>query len=105
MPLRKTFVMQLNPGCREEYARRHDALWPEMIELLHRHGVRNYTIALHDQTHQLFGYAEVESDAQWAAIAQTEVCQRWWAYMRDIMATNPDNSPIATELTEVFHLD
>ncbi|TWT37490.1 L-rhamnose mutarotase [Posidoniimonas corsicana] len=105
MPLRKTFVMSLNPGCRAEYQRRHDELWPEMVDLLHTHGVRNYTIALLEETNQLFGYAEIESEAQWAAIADTEVCRRWWDHMQDIMATNPDNSPRSIELVEVFHLE
>jgi L-rhamnose mutarotase len=30
--------------------------------------------------------------------------QRWWAHMADIMATNPDGSPVAVPLETVFHL-
>jgi L-rhamnose mutarotase len=30
--------------------------------------------------------------------------KRWWAYMGDIMATNPDGSPIALPLAETFHM-
>ena len=64
----------------------------------------NYSIFLHPETRQLFGYAEIRDEAQWAAIAQTEVCRKWWAYMRDMMPCNPDNSPVSLGLDEVFHL-
>ncbi len=67
--------------------------------------MHNYSIFLHPQTRQLFGYVEVEDVERWKAIAQTEVCQKWWDYMKDIMPTNPDNSPISEDLKEVFHID
>jgi L-rhamnose mutarotase len=63
-----------------------------------------YSIFLHPQTRQLFAYAELKSEDQWNAIAQTDVCKRWWAEMREIMPSNADNSPITTELREVFHI-
>jgi L-rhamnose mutarotase len=47
---------------------------------------------------------EIESVEQWNSIAQTEICRKWWRHMRDIMPSNPDNSPISLELEEVFHL-
>lgn len=31
--------------------------------------------------------------------------RKWWDYMADIMETNPDNSPVAVDLQNVFHLD
>src|SRR5207253_7354354 len=52
----------------------------------------------------LFGYAEIESESRWQLIAQAEICQRWWAYMKELMLTNPDDSPMTSELAEVFHL-
>lgn len=104
MRIRKAFIMELNPGCEEEYTRRHNELWPEMKNLLKTHGVHNYSISLCRETNQLFGYAEIESEEQWENIAKTEECRKWWKYMSDIMATNPDNSPASTELCEVFYL-
>jgi len=103
--IRKAFVMQVHPGQQAEYQRRHNPIWPELAEVLRAHGVHNYSIFLHPATHQLFGYVEIESEERWAAIAQTPVCQKWWAYMSDIMPSNPDNSPVSTELQEVFHQD
>ncbi len=103
--IRKAFLMKLKPRCQEEYERRHNPIWPELQTILKEHGVSNYSIFLDQRTDQLFGYAEIESDSRWQQIAQTEICQRWWADMKDLMLTNPDDSPVTTELAKVFHLD
>jgi L-rhamnose mutarotase len=103
--IRKAFVMKVNPDQHAEYERRHNPIWPELAAVLKRHGVHSYSIFLHPATHQLFGYAEIESEEQWRAIACTAVCRRWWAYMRDIMPSNPDNSPVSEDLKCVLHLD
>ncbi len=103
--MRKAFVMQLHAGQQEEYKRRHDDIWPDLSALLRSHGVHNYSIFLHPETHQLFAYAEVESEARWQAIAQSPICQKWWRYMADIMVTNPDSSPQSSNLPEMFHQD
>ena len=102
--LRKAFVMTLNPGAEAEYQRRHNPIWPELSAVLKQHGVRSYSIFLHPPTRQLFAYAEIEDEAQWNAIAQTPVCRRWWSYMKEIMPANPDGSPVADALKEVFRL-
>ena len=103
--LRKAFLMKLKPGRREEYERRHNPVWAELEEVLRRHGVRNYSIFHEPGTERLFAYAEVESEELWLRIAETEACRRWWAYMKDLMLTNPDDSPVSENLDEVFHLD
>lgn len=103
--LRKAFVMSVFPDQHAEYERRHNPIWPELEAALKSHGVRNYSIFLDETTHQLFGYAEIENEAQWEVIAQTEVCQRWWQYMSELMPSNPDNSPQSKSLREVFHID
>jgi L-rhamnose mutarotase len=102
--IRKAFVMSVHPGHELEYARRHQPIWEELQQVLRDHGVSNYSIFLHPGTHQLFGYAEIRSEEQWAAIAGTDVCQRWWKYMADLMPSNPDHSPVSLGLEEVFHL-
>ena len=102
--IRKAFVMSVNAGSETEYARRHNPVWPEMEKVLKSHGVHNYSIFLHPETRQLFAYVEIEDEQRWNAIAQTPVCRKWWAHMKDIMPSNPDNSPKSLELKEVFHL-
>lgn len=103
--IRKAFLMTLKPDNQEEYERRHMPIWAELQEILKSHGVSNYSIFLNRKTDQLFAYAEVESEELWNQIAETEICQRWWAYMKDLMLTNSDNSPVAVTLDEVSHID
>ena len=103
--IRKAFLMRLKPGQQAEYERRHHPIWPELQAVLKAHGVHSYSIFLDAPTDKLFAYVEIESEERWQAIAQTEPCQRWWAHMRDLMETNADNSPVAIELNEVFHID
>ncbi|MGA2797013.1 MAG: L-rhamnose mutarotase [Thermoguttaceae bacterium] len=103
--IRKAFVMQVNPDRHEEYRKRHKPIWPELEATLKSHGVHNYSIFLDPETNQLFGYVEIEDQSRWNAIARTEICRKWWAHMREIMPSNPDNSPITKNLREVFHID
>ena len=103
--IRKAFVMSVNAGAEEEYEKRHRPIWPELEAVLKEHGAHNYSIFLHAETRQLFGYVEVEDEARWDAIAQTAICQKWWTHMKDIMPSNEDHSPVAVELREVFHID
>ena len=105
MPIiRKAFRMAVHAGQEQEYERRHRPIWPELEETLIRHGVQTYSIFLDPDTADLFAYVEVESEERWAAIASTGACRRWWAYMRDVMPANADNSPASRELREVFHM-
>ena len=102
--IRKAFRMAVNPGAEGEYERRHSPIWPELQEVLRAHGVHHYSIFLDETDGSLFAYVEIEDEARWDAIAQTPVCRRWWTHMRDIMPTNPDDSPRSVPLREVFHL-
>lgn len=103
--IRKAFLMRLRPGSEAEYERRHNPIWPELEHVLREHGVRNYSIFLEPRSNRLFAYAEIESEDRWASIARAEVCQRWWVAMSDLMLTNEDQSPLATDLKQVFHID
>ena len=101
---RHAFKMKLKPGTIAEYKRRHDEIWPELASVLKAHGAHNYAIYLEPKTSTLFATVEIESEERWDAVASTEVCQKWWKYMADIMPSNPDNSPKSADLREVFFL-
>lgn len=101
----KGFKMKLYDGMEAEYEKRHNELWDEMKDMIHQYGGKNYTIFLDKETNVLFGYIEIESEELWAASAETEICKKWWAFMADIMETNPDNSPVSVDLKNIFHLD
>ena len=103
--IRKGFTMKIYPGMAAEYEKRHNELWPEMEAMIHEFGGRNYSIFLDEKSLTLFGYIEIEDEETWANGADTAINRKWWDFMADIMETNPDNSPVAHPLTEVFHLD
>lgn len=96
--------MQLHKGCEEEYKRRHDALWPELKELLKANGIREYSIYLDESSNTLFGVMQVEHTSQLDNMREHPVMKKWWSYMRDIMDTNADHSPVSIALKEVFYL-
>jgi len=102
--VRKAFRMSVHPGRAAEYERRHRPIWSELEAALIDHGVQHYSIFLDPVTNDLFAYAEIDSEARWEAIASTAICQRWWQDMRELMPSNDDNSPVARDLREVFHL-
>lgn len=97
--------MSVLRGSEAEYTRRHNPIWPELEAALKAHGVHRYSIFLLAETRQLFAYAEIESESQWAAIAATPICQSWWQHMAELMPHHPDGSPITHECLEVFHLE
>lgn len=103
--IRKAFVMQVYPDKHKEYIERHNPIWQELHAVLKSHGVANYSIFLNKKTHQLFGYAEIETDEKWNSIANTDICKKWWGFMSDIMPSHPDNSPVSENLEEVFHIN
>lgn len=102
--IRKAFRMSVHSGREDEYMRRHNPIWQELADTLAAHGVSSYSIFLDRQTGDLFAYAEIESEERWNAIAQTDVCRRWWRYMQELMPSTPDSEPISMPLSEVFHL-
>ena len=102
---RRAFRMKLKKGCELEYKLRHDALWPEMLRELEAAGVSDYSIFLDEETSTLFAFQKRTDHRAAGASASTAVVRAWWAHMADIMETNSDQSPIAAELVEVFHMD
>ncbi len=98
------FKMRLNPGKADEYRRRHDAIWPELVTLLRDAGISDYSIHLDEETNTLFGVLWRRDDHNMEALPDHPVMRRWWEHMRDIMETKPDGEPVATPLSNVFHM-
>jgi len=99
------FKMQLLPGHAAEYKRRHDEIWPELAALLHDAGVSDYSIFLDEETHILFAVLRRSDAHRMDELPKTELMQRWWRYMADLMRVEADRSPVQRALTPVFHLD
>jgi L-rhamnose mutarotase len=98
------FKMQLNPGAADEYRKRHDAIWPELVDLLHEAGVTDYSIHLDPETDILFGVLWRRKDHGMDRLPDLPVMQRWWAHMADLMQTHPDNAPVVKPLVPMFHM-
>ena len=102
---RLAFKMYLNEGQKEEYKKRHDEIWPDLKKLLKEAGVSEYSIFLDEETNVLFAFQKVSGEGGSQDLGKTEIVQKWWAYMKDIMKSNPDNSPVSVPLEEVFYME
>jgi L-rhamnose mutarotase len=106
--IRKHAMMTLKPGCVEPYRASHnEGFWKEMGDMLKAHGAHNYTISLLEDENgggKLFAYVEIEDEARWAAVKDTDVCKRWWSWMESFIVFNADGTPAATPLKEMFFL-
>jgi L-rhamnose mutarotase len=102
--IRDAFKMKLKPGFEAEYQKRHDEIWPELSEVLAAAGVSDYSIFLDAETLTLFATWKLADDHTAADLPNHPMVQKWWAFMADIMETNPDYSPVCVSLSEVFHM-
>ena len=57
------------------------------------------------ETNILFAFQKTGGEGGSQDLGNTEIVQKWWDYMADIMEVNPDNSPVSIPLPEVFHMD
>ena len=105
MKQRLAFKMKLKDGEREEYIKRHNAIWPELKQLLIQAGISEYSIFLDEETSTLFAFQKVELGASSQDLKENLIVKKWWDFMADIMEVNPDNSPVSKPLNEVFYLD
>ena len=96
--------MQLKSGQKDEYRRRHDEIWPELVDLLRSAGISDYSIHLDDETGTLFGVLSRTSGHTMDDLPSDPIMQRWWAHMADIMETGPDNEPVTSTLETLFHM-
>ncbi len=101
---RHAFTLKLKPGCAAEYRRRHDAIWPELIQETRESGVCDFSIFLEESTHTLFLYQVLKKEPSVAERAPSEVALRWRDYMADLIEVHADNAPKAGCLTEVFYM-
>ncbi len=85
-------------GFEAGYKKRQDELWDEMKLLLHEAGIKDFSIFLDKESYSLFAYLTIEDAAKQDALPADPVQKKWWAFMKDIMETNSDNSPVRTPL-------
>lgn len=103
--LRAAFKMKLKPGYEEEYKKRHDEIWPELVKVLEEAGVSDYSIYLDEGTNTLFAFQKLKDHNLSPVLPENPIVKKWWAFMDEVMETNPDKSPVCIDLKEVFHMD
>ena len=97
--------MKLKPGAVAEYEKRHAEIWPELSKAIRDAGISDYSIFFDDETLTLFA-VQKQTDSNTAAdLPDHPIVKKWWAFMSDIMKTNPDNSPVSVPLEEVFYME
>lgn len=99
------FVMTLKSGFEREYEKRHDEIWPELVDELKNAGVSDYSIFYEESSNKLFAVLKREESHTMDELPLNPIVKKWWAFMSDIMDTHDDNEPVATDLKMVFHLD
>ena len=102
---RLAFKMKLKAGFEGEYEKRHEEVWPEVEQELKKAGVNDYSIFFDPETNTLFEVQKLTDDHSYDKLPQAEIMQIWDKFMSDILESNPDNSPVMTELKEVYRLE
>ena len=98
------FKMHLNPNCRDEYKRRHDEIWPDLLTLLESSGIKDYSIHLDEETNILFGVLWREENHKMDDLLTHDLMKKWWAHMAEIMETHPSNEPVSKSLEPMFYM-
>lgn len=104
MAERIAFRMNLNPGQAAAYRKRHDEIFPQLVEALKQAGVSDYTIWLDPESNALFGTLVRADGHTMDELPGLPVMQRWWSHMADVMQTHPDNVPVQVQLIPMFEL-
>lgn len=97
------FALHLKPGAADEYRRRHDAIWPELVALQRASGILRYEIHLHEPTGLLFAHIERRADHRMGDFPSSEIWRRWQTYMSGLIEQQ-DGIPVRTPLTRVFRM-
>ena len=101
------FRLQVVPAMMDEYVRRHEQVWPEMLEALRETGWTNYSLFLDRSDGTLFGYFETpDLEKAKTGMASREINEKWQADMAPFFAAlegkRPDEGFL--QLEEVFYL-
>ena len=104
---RVCFLLKVRTEKLDEYRRRHDEVWPEMLDALRATGWHNYSLFLRPDG-LLVGYLETPDFEQARARMQSHpVNARWQAEMAPFFESLEQGAADTsmTPLEEVFHLD
>jgi len=104
---RIAFLLKVKKDRIEEYKKRHQEVWPEMLQALRETGWHNYSLFMREDG-LLIGYLETDDfDRAVAGMAEREVNARWQnemaTFFESLDGKKADEAMMPLE--EVFHLD
>ena len=97
--------MKLKPDCVAEYKKRHDEIWPELVQAHTVVGISDYSIYFDEETLTLFAFQKLSDNHTADELKELAILQKWWDRMADLMETHSNNIPVFKPLIEVFHAD
>ena len=102
---RACFTFEIYPDKADEYKKRHDEIWPELVEEIQKAGLKNYS--LFRRGNQIIAYVEAHPDVATAfgKIGSTDVNGRWAKWFEDVILKLVDEDGDLFWADEVWHLD
>jgi L-rhamnose mutarotase len=102
---RLCFSFEIYEGTEDEYKKRHDEIWPELVADIQAAGFRNYSLFRRGTT--VVGYAECEPDVAtaFAKLGPSESNAKWSEWFREVIVNLTDNRGELLRMQEVWHLD
>ena len=100
--IRRAFTMRLKPGALEEYRRRHDEIWPELVREIEASGIAQITTFEADPV--LFLYSEIADEQAWDRLWTGDLHMRWGEAFEHLMEIRDDGIVDSGALNEIFHL-
>jgi L-rhamnose mutarotase len=102
---RLCFTFEIRPGAEAEYKKRHDEIWPELVEAIKDAGFANYS--LFRRGTQVVAYCECHPDVAtaFAKLGPSEVNVRWAKWFEDVIVSLTDENGELYRVEEVWHLD
>ena len=101
---RIAFKMKLKAGVLDEYKRRHDNIWPELVDLLKKMDIGDYSIFVDMDGTTLFAVQTQGKSFDEFELRKHPIMGKWWNYMADLMEVEVDNSPKTQTLQQVFYI-
>lgn len=104
--MRVCFQLKVVPELMDEYAERHAAVWPQMLQAIHEAGRRNYSLFMRPDG-LLIGYYETDDDATAQATLDADPRTAEWEAQMSRFFISLDGRPAqqAPRLDEVFNLE
>lgn len=103
---RLCFTFEIRPGTFAEYKKRHDEIWPELVDELKGAGLSNYSL-FQFSDERIIGYVEGDPDPVtcFARIADAPANSRWSEWFEPIIVSLTSENGQLNALPEVWHLD